>query len=42
MATCVLTVRDNDNALLEVAEGGAHLERLREVTWMGLDMKQNT
>ena len=42
MVTCVLTVRDDNNVSLEVAEGGAHAGRLGEVTWMGLDMEQNT
>ena len=35
-----LTMRDNDNALLEVAKAGC-AGRLGEVTWMGLDMGWN-
>jgi hypothetical protein len=48
VATCVLTVsddeltvRDDDDALSEVAEGGARAGRLGEVTWMGLDTERN-
>jgi hypothetical protein len=37
-----LGVRDNKDTLLEVAEGGAHAGRLREVIQMGLDTEQNT
>jgi hypothetical protein len=36
-----LSVRDNEDMLLEVAGWGAHVGRLGEVTWMGLDMEQN-
>jgi len=34
-------VRDDEDASLEVAKGGACAERLGEVTWMGLDMEWN-
>ena len=49
MAICMLAVgdnelgvRDNKDMLSDVAKGGACVGRLREVTWMGLDMEQNT
>ena len=37
-----LAVRDDDDASSEVAEAGAHAGRRGEVTWMDLDMEQNT
>ena len=49
MAICVLAVRDdelgvrdNKDALSDIAEGGARAGKLREVTWMGLDTERNT
>ena len=49
MAICVLAVRDDElgvrddkDTLLDVAEGGAHVGKLREVMWMDLDMERNT
>jgi hypothetical protein len=36
-----LSIRDNKDTLLDVAEGGAHAEKLREVTQMGLDIEWN-
>jgi hypothetical protein len=48
VAICVLTVRDdelgvrdNKDALLDIAEGGARAGKLREVTQMGLDTEWN-
>ena len=37
-----LSVRDDEDALSDVAEGGARAGKLREVTQMGLDMERNT
>jgi len=37
-----LGVRDDKDTSSDVAEGGAHAGKLREVTWMGLDMEWNT
>jgi len=31
-----LTIGDNNDMSLKVAEGGTHAERLREVTWIHL------
>ena len=49
MAICVLAVRDDElsvrddkDALLDIAEGGAHAGKLREVTRMSLDTEWNT
>ncbi len=48
IATCVLAIRDNkltmgddNDMLLEVAKGETYVERLREVTQMGLVEEQN-
>ena len=49
MAICVLavgddelSVRDDEDASSDVAEGGARAGRLGEVTRMGLDTERNT
>jgi hypothetical protein len=48
VAICVLAIRDNElsvrddeDALLDIAKGGARAGKLREVMWMGLDTEQN-
>jgi len=36
-----LSVRDDEDVLSDVAKGGAHVGRLREVMRMALDMERN-